>query len=140
MFGIDDAIAAVGSLADSAIKRIWPDATEVEKAKIAQLTAEVNAAWQSQMAQIDVNKIEAGSQSVFVSGWRPAVGWMCSAGFGYEFLLRPLVNGLMAAAGLPPAFPGVEVEALSSLLFGLLGLGALRTVEKINGVARASLK
>jgi len=73
---------------------------------------------------------------VFVAGWRPAVGWCGALGYGYEFLLRPIANGVAVAYGVPPVFPGIEMEALTSLLFGLLGLGSLRTVEKIKGVAR----
>ena len=73
---------------------------------------------------------------MFVAGWRPAVGWCGALGYGYEFLLRPIANGVAVAYGVPPVFPGIEMEALTSLLFGLLGLGSLRTVEKIKGVAR----
>ena len=130
MFGIDDAIGGIAKLVDDAVTRIWPDATEVEKEKLAQLTTELSDQFQIQLAQITVNTEEAKNTSLFVSGWRPAVGWVCVFGYGYEFLLRPIVNGFGWQQ-----WPGIEVDALSSLLFGLLGLAAARTVEKIKGVA-----
>lgn len=136
MFGIDDAIAAVANVGKAAIDKIWPDANDVEKAKAERLLAEVQGELNNQLAQIRVNEVEAANPSVFVSGWRPFVGWTCGSGFIYEFVLRPIVNGALVAFGLPPAFPGIEVEALNTLLFGLLGLGAARTVEKVRGVAR----
>lgn len=136
MFGIDDAIAAGSKLVDDVVTRVWPNATEIEKAKLAQVAAEAQNQFNLILGQLEINKTEAASPSLFVSGWRPAVGWCGALGYGYEFLWRPLANGLAIAIGLPPPFPSIEVEALSSLLFGLLGIGALRTVEKVKGVAR----
>lgn len=134
-FGIDDAITAVANLADDAIKRIWPDATETERLKATALAQELQHNFSLALAQIDINKTEASSASLFVSGWRPAVGWVGALGYGYEFLLRPIVNGVLASHGV--VLPGIETEALTSLLFGLLGLGTLRTVERVRGVHRA---
>lgn len=72
----------------------------------------------------------------FVTGWRPFVGWICSLGFCYEFVGRPIINGFLSMSPVGPVFPGIEVDTLTSLLFGLLGLGAFRTIEKLKGVAR----
>lgn len=132
MMGID----AIAGLVSTAVDKIWPDANIEAQAKADALKAELAKELQYTLGQIDINKIEAASASVFVSGWRPAVGWCGALGYGYEFLLRPIANGLAVAAGIPPIFPGIETEALTSLLFGLLGLGSLRTAEKIKGVAR----
>jgi hypothetical protein len=85
--------------------------------------------------QLEINKEEAKHSSVFVSGWRPAVGWTCVGGLSYQLLFRPILG--WAASNLfgwamPPS---LELDSLMTLLFGMLGLGAYRTVEKIKGKA-----
>lgn len=132
MFGID----AIAQLVSTAVDKIWPDANIEAQAKADELKAQLTQELTYTIGQMDINKIEAGSTSLFVAGWRPAVGWCGALGYGYEFLIRPIANGLAVAAGFPPVFPGIEIEALGTLLFGLLGLGTLRTVEKVKGVAR----
>ena len=132
MIGID----AIAELVSTAVDKIWPDANIEAQSKADQLKSSLTAELQGMMGQLEINKIEAASPSLFVAGWRPGVGWTCSIGFGYEFILRPVINGLLAVAGLPPVFPEIETEALTSLLFGLLGLGTLRTVEKVKGVTQ----
>jgi len=79
--------------------------------------------------QSDVDKTEAASTNVFVAGWRPAIGWVCAAAFGFQFLLRPLLQWGSAFAGHPVALPGLD-DSLTQLTYGMLGMGALRTVEK----------
>lgn len=130
------AIDAIANLVSTAVDKIFPDANIEAQSKADSLKAELTQQFQSVMGQLEINKAEAANVSVFVSGWRPAVGWCGALGFGYEFLIRPIANGAVMAAGFPPVFPGIETEALSNLLFGLLGLGTLRTVEKVKGVAR----
>ena len=132
MIGID----AIANLVSTTVDKIWPDANIEAQGKVDALKTQLATELQYTLGQLEINKIEAASTSLFVSGWRPAVGWTGALGYGYEFLLRPLGNGLAVAYGFPPIFPGIEVDALSSLLFGLLGLGTLRTVEKVKGVAR----
>lgn len=132
MIGID----AIADLVSTAVDKIFPDANIEAQSKADALKAELSKELEYTLGQIEINKIEASSSSVFVSGWRPAVGWTGALGYAYEFLLRPLINGLLVVNGVPPALPGIEIDALTSLLFGLLGLGTLRTVEKINNVAR----
>ena len=129
-------IGEVSNLISTAVDKIFPDANIEAQAKADALKAELTQQFESVMGQLEINKTEAQHSSVFVSGWRPAVGWVCVAGFGYEFLFRQLLNGLLALAGVPPVFEVVNVDALEVLLYGLLGLGGIRTVEKIKGVAR----
>jgi len=82
--------------------------------------------------QIEVNKIEAESDSLFKSGWRPAVGWVCVSGLLYQLLLQPLLEWLSTIyAWMPP--PTLAMDTLLTLLFGILGLGAYRTYEKTRG-------
>lgn len=88
------------------------------------------------LAQIEVNKTEAQHQSVFVSGWRPFIGWVCGCGFVYQYVARPLLPWALTVAGVEgvPALPALD-GSLMELTVGMLGLGALRTFEKTKGVA-----
>jgi len=137
MFGIDDAIAAVSGLADDIVKRVWPDATEVEKAKLSQAVQEMEAQYKVILAQIEVNKIEAASPSLFASGWRPFVGWGCGFGLVYASVIDPFAR-FVATVGFHyiGAFPIVDTTITLQVLLGMLGLGTMRMAEKIQGVAR----
>ncbi len=109
------------------------------------LTAEAlltRLAQQPGLAQVELNKVEAGHRSIFVAGWRPSIGWVCSLALLYNFILRDLANYWMdigASAGwwLPVVHPpALQMETLTTVLLSLLGLGALRTVEKVRGVSK----
>jgi hypothetical protein len=80
-------------------------------------------------AQSDVDKVEAASTNWFVAGWRPAIGWVCGLAFGFEFLLRPLLQWGAIFAGHPVTLPSLD-DTLTQLTYAMLGMGALRTVEK----------
>jgi|TARA_B110000977_G_scaffold185237_1_gene249838 hypothetical protein len=88
------------------------------------------------LAQLEVNKVEAGHTSMFVSGWRPFVGWVCGVSLLYHFLLSPLMVFIFTIAGVEVLLPEFEFSQLSSILMGMLGLGGLRTFEKMKGVNR----
>jgi hypothetical protein len=137
MFDIPKAIEEVANLADDIVTRIWPDATEIEKAKLAQAMQEMQNQYQLILSQIDINKIEAASPSLFVSGWRPAVGWICAVGLGYAVLLEPLSRFIAAVVfGYMGVFPIIDTTITLQLLFALLGFGAARTFEGVKGVKR----
>jgi hypothetical protein len=91
--------------------------------------ADLDAA--AQNAQAEINKVEAGSSRLFVAGWRPMVGWICAAIMAYNYIIRPLL-GLIKSV---PALPQMNFEEIAPVLMGLLGLGTMRTVEKIQGAA-----
>ena len=123
---------------------IIPNPEERQKAKLdleAQLQAAVLAAEQS---QLDIDKEEAKSPSVFVSGWRPAVAWVCAFGFAWQFVLQPFIAyGISIYSTynklVIPPLPLLDTTQMMTLLFALLGLGGMRTVEKVNGVANVNL-
>ena len=94
---------------------------------------ELKASTALALGQVDIDKIEAQSESLFKSGWRPYIGWTCGGGLSYQFLFRPLLGwGAQNLWGwqLPPQ---LEMDTLMTLLFGMLGLGGYRTYEKVKG-------
>lgn len=122
-------VGAVANLATAVIGRLWPDKSESERAQMA-------AALTIVQGQLDANRVEAASQSGFTSGWRPAIGWVCGAALAMQYIARPLVAWVVIVTGHPlPELPGID-DNLWELMFGLLGLGGLRTFEKTRGVAR----
>jgi hypothetical protein len=89
------------------------------------------------LAQIEVNKAEAASGSVFKGGWRPFIGWVCGAAFAYHFVLQPVIVFVVVTAGVTvPPLPEFDMNSLLTVLGGLLGLGSLRTFEKYKGVSK----
>ena len=89
------------------------------------------------LAQIEVNKAEAASSSVWKGGWRPFVGWVCGTAFAYHFVIQPLAIFVVAAYGMEiPELPDFDMGQLMTVLMGMLGLGGLRSFEKTKGVAK----
>jgi hypothetical protein len=119
------------------LDKFIPDADE--KQKIAQEIATLSQkmAHENALAQIEVNKAEAESSSLFKGGWRPFIGWTCGITFAYHFILQPFLVFILVAIGEPvPQLPSFDMDALMTVLFGILGLGGLRTYEKFKGVAK----
>jgi hypothetical protein len=139
MFDIPAAIEAGSKMIDGIVRRIWPDATEIEKAKLDQLKAELQAQHAALIAQLDINKTEAGHASVFVAGWRPALGWVGAAGLAYQWIVRPIGTAISVSLGGPPLL-ALDIGDLITLIGGMLGLVGFRTAEKYRGVARDRLK
>jgi hypothetical protein len=88
------------------------------------------------MAQLEVNKVEASHQSIFVSGWRPFVGWCCGVALAYHFILAPVLALIINIYSPGVSLPEFEFSQLSTILMGMLGLGGLRSWEKTKGVSR----
>jgi hypothetical protein len=123
---------ALGTLID----RLIPDKAEAEKARN-QLEAQlVTAANEAAMAQVEVNKIEASHPSVFVAGWRPSIGWVCAAGLAWAFVLAPITSWALVVLGIRAELPAIHTDYLLELVLAMLGIGGLRTFEKLRGVAR----
>jgi len=123
-------LGAVADLAGKAIDRIWPNKSEQEK-------AELQAALVVVQGQLAVNQAEAASSSVFVAGWRPFIGWVCGAACAWNWIGLPVVKALLLVLGGPAlTLSPADLTEMLPVLMGMLGLGALRTTEKIKGVAR----
>jgi hypothetical protein len=118
------------------LDKIIPDKDAREKAQAELLRAAQDQDFQKAIAQIEVNKMEAQHTSLFVAGWRPAIGWICVVGLFYNFLLYPMMTWLVAITGAEFTPPPLLSENLMELVMGMLGLGALRSFEKWKGVAR----
>jgi hypothetical protein len=86
--------------------------------------------------QLEVNKTEAAHKSLFVAGWRPAVGWTCCLGMASNFLIIPMANFALALTGSAIVVPLLDTGEMMPVLMGMLGLGAMRTYEKKQGVQR----
>lgn len=112
------------------VRTFKADPTEVLKLEMAMQQAQLQVDLALSQAQTKINEIEAGSNCFFVAGWRPAVGWVCVAGFGYENLIRPLTQSLLNFWYPTYTMVSLDMEGMMSLLFGILGLGAYRTYEK----------
>jgi hypothetical protein len=123
-----DPLTAGMDLAGQIIQKIWPDKTAQEQAQLA-------AAVQIVQGQLDTNRAEAASPSAFTSGWRPAIGWVCASALACQYIARPLLQWAGIVSGHPfPELPGID-DNLWQLMLGMLGLGGLRSFEKVKRVA-----
>jgi hypothetical protein len=130
-------LPALGTLID----RLIPDRAAAEKAKVEMEAELIRASNEAALAQVEVNKIEAAHSSVFVAGWRPAIGWVCAGAMALYYIPMALVGtGLWAwaciQAGAIVPRPEMGIVEIIGLVTSLLGMGTLRTTEKLNGVAR----
>ena len=117
-----------------------PDPEARARAAAAAQAQLLAALQRSVAAQMGATAQEAQNASLFVAGWRPAVGWVCAAALAYQYLAVPLITWGFAARGLKlPPLPTLD-GSLWELLTGMLGLGMLRSFEKTRGVATESLK
>ena len=129
-----DPITAGLEILGKILDRVLPNKVEADKAKAELLTMQVQGELNQLMGQLEINKEEAKNPSVFVAGWRPASGWICNIGLLYTFLFQPLMAWASTIVHIP-APPAIDVDTLMVLLGSLLGIGGLRTVDKIKGVA-----
>lgn len=138
-FPYDEAIAKGSELLDNILKRVLPaeKMSEAERLKISHdLTmAMLQQDGQQVLAQLAINQEEAKSERLFVSGWRPYIGWVCGTGFLYHVILQPALAFFITwyRWEVPP-LPTFDTTSLVTVLGGLLGIGTMRTVEKLKGV------
>ena len=130
-------VPAISSLLD----RIIPDPDARAKAKLAlteaqnaQALQEMQLALQADQSQTAIDQSEAQNKNLFVAGWRPFIGWVCGVAFAYHFIAQPLLAFIIANAGGNVKLPTFDMQELTTVLMGMLGLGGLRTIEKIKNV------
>lgn len=129
-------------LLGTVLDKLFPDPTAAGEAKLKLMQmaqtgelAQLNAEMQIATGQLEVNKVEAANSSLFVAGWRPFVGWTCGAAFAFKFIGGPMLVFIAGLYGHAITLPAMDFTEMSTILMGMLGIGALRTVEKVKGVA-----
>jgi hypothetical protein len=125
-------LPAVTSLLDKFI----PDADEKQKLAHEIATMSQKMAHESAMIQVEVNKEEAKHRSSFVAGWRPFIGWTCGLALAYHFILQPILTLVLTISGITVDLPEFDMSSLMTVLMGMLGLGGLRTYEKVKDKTR----
>ena len=133
---------AIAGLIGSVLDRVWPDPRQ--KAAAALAIAEMQQAGEFKvidaqlsiaLAQAATNTAEASSGDPFASRWRPFIGWVCGAAFAWNFALLPMAVFFCAVAGSPVELKPADMGEMMPVLLGMLGLGGLRTAERLKGVA-----
>jgi len=133
---LDLVFGSVMPLVKDVFNRAFPDKAEAAKAEMDfQLKLQESLA-QLDLAQLEVNKAEASSTSIFVAGWRPFIGWTCGVGVAYNYVVMPFMIYLISLYALNhdvklPPLPALDIGQLITLLVGMLGMSGLRTVEKV---------
>jgi hypothetical protein len=128
-------LAPLLEVGKSIIDRLFPDPAEKARAEMEMMTLLQTQDLQRVLAQLEVNAKEAANPSVMVSGWRPFVGWCCGAGFLWATIGQPVFSWVAVAKGWP-APPQIDTEVLLYVLGGMLGLGSLRSIEKVKGATK----
>ena len=131
-----DPITAILQLASTILDKILPDKAAAADAKLKLLDMQLSGDIQNAISQLQVNQAEAANKSVFVAGWRPFVGWACGAAFVYAFIIQPVIQTILVAAHSqfdPAKLPVLNITEMLPVLFGMLGMGALRSWDKQNG-------
>ena len=123
-------ITGLSGLINTAVNKIWPDKTEAEKQQLA-------AAVMVVQGQMDINKVEAANPSVFVSGWRPFIGWVCGSACAWNWIGLPIAKLTAVVLGHSIDLSPADLTEMMPVLLGMLGLGGLRTLEKFKGVSRS---
>lgn len=123
------------SLASKVFDKVFPDPSKAAEAKLELYKLQQSGELAAMLAQTETNKVEASSSSVFVAGARPFIMWVCGAGCAWNWIGLPVACFIMAIMNIPINIHPADLSEMMPLLFGMLGLGSLRTVEKIKGVA-----
>jgi len=132
---LSDIVSGLISPVTSLISEFIEDKDKAAEIAFRVSTMAATQAHEQTLAQLNVNKAEAESGSLFVGGWRPAVGWVCVAAMALNFVVSPVFGPMIEAYTTVNMAP-LDLSEMMPILLGMLGLGAMRTVEKRQGVAR----
>ena len=122
----------------SIIDKIVPDKEAAAKAQLELTTMAMKGELDQIAGQLEVNKAEASTGNMYIAGWRPFIGWVCGSAFAYTYVLLPILTFIYTTytGGPLPVEPPKLDSGLYEILFGMLGLGTLRSWEKIKGVTK----
>jgi hypothetical protein len=130
-----DPISALLNIGNTLIQRIFPDPAQAAQAQLALLKMQQDGDLAAISGQMEINKVEAASTSIFVSGWRPFCGWICGFGLGYVAIIEPIARLVATLVGYSGSFPQIDTTLTMQVLLGMLGMGGLRSLDKSKGVA-----
>lgn len=129
MFVID----SVANLATTVINKLFPDKSDEERNKLILEMQATTQEYNLVQSQLDINKVEAANSNIFVSGWRPSIGWVCSAIYAANYIAIPmLINPLLHYLNQPP-ISAIPMSDITPVLMAMLGFGGLRTFERVKG-------
>jgi hypothetical protein len=131
-----DPITAVVGVVGQVIDRVWPDPAQAAAAKLQLMQLQQTGELAQITGQMEINKTEAANPSTFVSGWRPFIGWICGLACAWNWIGLPIAKVALPLLGHPLAINPADLSEMMPVLMGMLGMGGLRTFEKLNGVAR----
>lgn len=141
---ISDSVIGLGAKLIDTVAGFIPNPEEKLKAQLAMQAQIQTAALQAAQSQLEIDSKEAESPSMFVAGWRPAVGWICGFGLAWQYVLMPIsayVINIVATfwhKAIPP-LPALDNSTLYPLLMALLGLGGMHAYERVQGVANDTI-
>lgn len=131
-----DPVTAILNIGNTILDRVLPDKAANDAAKVALIQAEMAGTLQAAHDQLNVDAVEAANQSVFVAGWRPFVGWCCGVAVAYTYIVQPCIVSIVVLAGKQfdaSKLPHLDLPTLIGLLGSMLGMGVMRSVDKITG-------
>jgi hypothetical protein len=132
-----DPITILLGIGSKVIDKIWPDETQANAAKLELMKMQMSGELAQMAGQLEINEKEAENPSVFVSGWRPFIGWVCGGACAWNWVGLPVAKlFLPLVLHVTIDLKAADLTEMMPVLFGMLGLGGLRTMEKINGVDR----
>lgn len=130
-FGVKDVAEGIGTLVKDIRSAITGEPSPEKIVEINMKLVELENL--GMQAQSRINEVEAANTNVFVSGWRPFIGWICGFGLGTKFIFIPIGVWVCSLLDITPIVPVIETGELMTLILGMLGLGGLRTFEKFTG-------
>lgn len=131
-----DPVSALLDVGSKVIDRLWPDPAQAAAAKLELVKLQQSGELTVIAGQLEINKIEASNPSIFVSGWRPFIGWVCGIACAWNWIGLKVALFVAAYFEHTMNLAAADLSEMMPVLMGMLGVGALRTIEKINGVAR----
>lgn len=129
-------ISSILPIAETVLDRVIPDKNAKANAMIEMEKALVDAHTKGMLAQIDVNKVEAAHRSIFVAGWRPCIGWVGAISIAWHFILQPITIFFLGVFDLPYDLPAFDMDAMLTIIMGMLGIGGMRSFEKFKGLTK----
>jgi hypothetical protein len=128
LLGAKDIVSAIGDAGD----RLFTSDEERNQFTLAMTTLRSKG----NALQVELNKVGAGSRNLFISGWRPALAWICVLGIGIHSIVNPIIFWIGSMFGKTLTLPGLDMVFMGELIFGLLGLAGYRTYEKKSGLTK----